>query len=285
MSTADVIQSIGVLATIIFSFIALLQSIKSKKDAIAASESAKKANYLSEKANEEAHISNVKSEKANEEARISNEKAENANELAKKALDDARKGFMPIVRFTSQFNIVQKSVLSLRNQVTFDFDDLLLDINNTYADIDFEEDEVVCIEAEIENCGNGIITGIEIKDFFIQSGNKVSIDVRSQEEVDALCHFKECTCEEEFVLLPGEKNIVNFIVTKNVMERNNSDFYWAQAHIEEFVEEYDNIMISMSLEISSVNKSIYQQDYLWGTYLEQKLVHNSFSQAFCKEEC
>ena len=191
---------------------------------------------------------------------------------------------MPIVRFTSQFNIVQKSVLSLRNQVTFDFDDLLLDINNTYADIDFEEDdEVVCVEAEIENCGNGIITGIVIKDFFIQSGNKVSIDERSQEEVDALCHFKECTCEEEFVLIPGEKNVVNFIVTKNVMDRENSDFQWAQEYIEEFVKKYDNIMISMSLEISSVNKSIYQQDYLWGTYLEQKLVHNSFSQAICKE--
>lgn len=277
MSTADIIQSIGVFATIIFSLIALVQSVNSKKDAIVASENADKANILSEKANE-ASKDSIK------EAHISNEKAENANELAKKALDESRKNFMPVVRFTSKFNIVQKSIFSLRNEVTFDFNDLILDRYNSYAETIFEEeDEVVCVEVEIENCGNGIITGIQIMDFFIQSGNKVSIDVRSQEEVEALCHFKECSCEEEFVLIPGEKIVVNFVVTKNVMDRNNSDFLLAQDYIEEFVNKYDNIMISMSLEITSINKSIYQQDYLWGTFVNQKLVHNSFAQAICKE--
>ncbi|MDL2301972.1 hypothetical protein LJC58_06425 [Lachnospiraceae bacterium OttesenSCG-928-D06] len=72
--------------------------------------------------------------------------------------------------------------------MTFDFDDLLLNVI-IEDDLLNENGLVVCVEAEIENCGNGIITGLDIKGFFIQSGNKVSINEQSEEEIENLFYW------------------------------------------------------------------------------------------------
>jgi len=236
MSIADIIQSIGVLTTIIFSIIALIQSMKSKRD-------------------------------SNNAEKI----AEEANRLSQKALDDTRKDYMPLIKFINCLKVTKKNMDILRNEITFDFDELMFNY--------YDSNEITCISVEIENIGKGIITGIKIEDFFIQEGNKVLIDTRNQGDLETLCYIEKCQCEEKFILNTSERTIINFVITNSVMERNNSDFEWAEDRIESFFKEYDNIMISMSLEIQSLNDSKYKQEHLWGTYLDEKVVCNSFEKA------
>lgn len=266
MSVVDIIQAIGVIATIVFSLIAFIQSLLSKNDS-------KKANELAEKANNISQDANMKAEKA--------------NVIAEESLNEIEKSYMPIVRFTKEVHVEKKDIFTLRNEITFDFYNVTFDIFNNFQGVfespESDENEITCISAEIENCGNGVITGIEIKNFFIQSGNKVSIDRSSQEELEALCYIdeKECNCTQEFILAPKEKVTVNFMITNNVADRENSDYGYAEECIKEFMEGYRNIMISMSLKISSINQSEYEQRYLWGTFVDNKIVHNTFSECEC----
>lgn len=283
MSTIDIIPLIGSGATILFSVIALLQARKSEITAKGANELAEGANKLAEDANKAADEANITAKEANT-------LSDTANKLSLKAFDNDIKGYMPMVRFTGRMNSVKKSIFVLRNQVTFDFNKVFVNLSNideNKAIDNGEYSEVVCIEAEIENCGSGAITGIGIKYFVIQTGNKVTMenDYDGDEDVSALCYIEkstdsedDCVCSEDFILPFGETMIVNFVITKNVMELADSDdFQWAQDCIMEYLEEHeDNIMILMSLDIKSVNNSIYEQVFLNGTYVRKELVHNSF---------
>jgi hypothetical protein len=240
METKDIIQSIGVVASIIFSLIAFIQSLLSNKRVKIAQHMAEEANKL----------------------------ANTANEISQKALDDSSKNYIPLIEFTNDIKVIQKDIHTLRNEITFDFDNVLFD---------GESDEITCISAEIQNVGGGIVTGIKIKEFLIQEGNEVSIDIRSQEELDTLCYIQECECERKFILKALQRTNINFIVTDNVMERENSDLKWAEERINIFLNQYNNFMISMSLEIQSINNSLYEENSLWGTYIGRKVSSNSFS--------
>lgn len=246
MNIADSIQSIGVIATIIFSLIAFIQSLLSKKDSAKAKEIAENSNILSN----------------------------TANGISKKALNETSKDYMPLIRFVDEVEVTKKSRDTLRNEITFDFEGKLYD-----ADID---EEITCISAKIENIGKGLATKIKIGELFIQEGNKVAIDIRAQEELDTLCYIEKCECEQKFIFNSCEKSIINFIITDNVMERENSDLEWAENRITKFVNEFDNFMISMSVDMKSINNSEYKQEYLWGTYVNKKVVYNSFDKAELK---
>ena len=246
METKDIIQSIGVFATIIFSLIALIQSLLSNKRVKVAQQMAEEANKL----------------------------ANTANEISQKALNDSSKNYIPLIKFINDIKVTRKDIHTLRSEITFDFDSVLFD-----GEID---DEFTCISAEIQNIGGGIVAGIKIKEFLIQEGNEVSIDLRSQEELDALCYIEECECERKFILEALEETTINFIVTNNIMERENSDLEWAEERINIFLEQYNNFMISMSLEIQSINNSWYEQNSLWGTYIGRNVVSNSFSEVKSK---
>lgn len=244
MEIKDIIQSIGVITTIIFSLIALVQSLLSKTKSKMAEERAEKANQLSNE----------------------------ANNLASVALNESRKDYIPLIKFVDGVEITEKDINILRNEVTFDFYDVFFntDINN---------DTLISISAKIKNIGNGIVTGIKIEDFFIQSGNKVLIDSRSDEPLKSLCFIEKCECEQQFILEESEETIINFIITDNVMEmEQTNNFDYAENRIKKFFGNYDNFMISMSLEMQSINNSEYQQKHLWGTYIDNKVIHNSFSE-------
>lgn len=240
MEIKDIIQSIGVFATIIFSSIALIQSLISNKRVKIAQHMAAEANRL----------------------------AKDANDISKKALDDSSKNYIPLIEFINDVKVVRKDIHTLRNEITFDFDDVLFN---------GEHDEIICISAEIQNVGGGIVTGIKIKEFLIQEGNEVSIDIRSQEELDTLCYIQECECERKFILNTLQRTNINFIVTDSIMERENSDWEWAEERINIFLNQYNNFMISMSLEIQSINNSFYEENNLWGTYIDMKVSSNSFA--------
>ncbi|EES49388.1 hypothetical protein NE172_15045 [Clostridium botulinum] len=219
MEIKDVIQSIGVITTIIFSLIALVQSLLSKKKSKMAEERAEKANQLSNE----------------------------ANNLANTALNESRKDYMPLIKFVDGVEITEKDINILRNEITFDFYD-------AFFNTDIDKNTFICISTKIKNIGKGIVTGIKIQDFFIQSGNKVLIDSRSDEPIESLCFIKKCECEQQFILDGSEETIINFIITDNIMERE------------------------------PINNSEYEQKHLWGTYIDNKIIHNSFSEAKPREK-
>lgn len=264
MSIVDVIQSISVVITIILSIIGIIQSGKSNK--------------FARKANDKADESNELSKEANDIARKANVLSKCANNNAEEALKDSKKDYMPLVRFVGGVDVVTKTIKELRNENTFDFDEIVLSCID-YDDTDMsysESSELVCIEANIENCGTGIIKGMRINKFFIQEGNKISIKIESQEELDNLCNIEK-ECEEWFVLKPEEKTKINFMISKNLSDNMQyEDLYEAQNGINNFFNKYDNIMIGMDLHIFSLNDTSYEQDFLIGTALNKVIVHNSF---------
>ena len=259
MSTVDVIQSVGVIVTIIFSIIGIVQSKKS---------------------NELANTANNKADQANE---LSNQ----ANDIAKEAIKDSKKDYMPLIRFVGKLEAKTKSLSTLMNENTFDFDDMLIKMladeeSQEYEQEEYEQKELVCIEATVENCGTGIIKGMMINSLFIEQGNKVMMDVRSQkEELDCLCDIKN-KFKEWFILKPKEQVVINFLISKSLhfdvynAENIYEDLDEAQNRIKEFFDDSNNIIIGMSLQLESVNNTCYNQDFLLGTALNKEIIHNSF---------
>lgn len=197
--------------------------------------------------------------------------------LARDSLREGQKENMPLVRYYGELVINSKSIKQLRNEVTFDFDKTTINLydNDTYYSD--EDDNLVCITTEIENCGNAMLNGLTFEKLVVIEGNEVSLDAESQDEPDCLCYLEKA-CTKQFTLLPNEKKTVNFLITKNVMEREcYDDFYDAQDYIEQFFKKYNNIVLSTSLIVESINNSKYYQKYLRGTYNNNKIDDNTFS--------
>ena len=283
VSVVDIIQSVGVIFTILFSVISLVQSRNANVMANSSDKMAKDANDLAKDANDLAKDANDLAKDANEIAKDASGIANIANDISKKALDDSQKDYMPLVRFCGKFDVVSKSIKTLRNQITFDFNEEIVDISRLGPGIS-ENSELVCITTEIENCGRGIIKGILINNFIIQSGNKVALDINSEEDLETLCYIEypeNQGCQEEFILLPKEKTMVNFIISKHIIDSNGCKLKDAQEKMKNFQQAFDNIMIFMSLSIASLNDTSYQQKFLTGTYLGGEIVHNAFSNVKC----
>lgn len=197
--------------------------------------------------------------------------------LAKDNLREVQKENMPLVRYDGELVVTSKSIKQLRNEVTFDFDKTTINLYDNGTYYNDEDDNLVCITTEIKNCGNAILNGLTFEKLVVMEGNEVSIDAESQEDPDCLCYLEKA-CTKQFTLLPNEKKTVNFLVTKNVMEREcYDDFDDAQDYIERFFEKYNNIVISTSLIVESINDSKYYQKYLRGTYNNNKIVDNAFA--------
>lgn len=230
--------------------------------------------------------SNKLAKKSNKIADEANEKADEANDIAENALNESQKEYMPLIKMVGEINVKRKTFFELQNEITFDFSSRLFDRFDFYKKDDFEDfsysqieldDELVCISSTIKNVGNGVVTALAIKDFFIQNCNKFSVDIRSQEEFDTLCLLEQYRCEQEFILLPNEEIEINFLITDEVMNREYGYFDYAEKRIEEYFEnnkEY-NIMLGISIDISSINKSSYKQTDLNATYVNGQVMHNS----------
>lgn len=143
----DIIQSLGILAAIIFSAIAAVQT--------------KKANASSNKANEIA-------KKANLSANEANEIAKKANGTAGECKNISLAEFAPAINIET-IKIDSKKVCELINETTFDFQAILINSDNQY-----EEYEI--IELEFVNSGKCIVTGIKINKVISYIGNEYSLD-------------------------------------------------------------------------------------------------------------
>lgn len=207
---------------------------------------------------------------------ISRKESKEADKKADRALLDSQKKYMPVVRFAGNIRVCEKSIYDLQNQITFDFDKVLMKEKES-------EGQLLVIEAGIENVGMGIIKGLEINKFFIQSGNKVTNEEDYDDYPETLSSMDKFSCSEYFILTPGEKVNINFIITENV-EKQIENYvldgerydYDPQQCMSGFFEDYDNFIVVMSMNIMSTNETNYTQQYLMGTYIDGKVIHNSF---------
>lgn len=204
-----------------------------------------------------------------------------------KKLKDEQKDYMPMIKLVGNIEVQSKAAQELRNEVTFDFDDVLIDSDEDEMEFDLEEllegldvdkyidNEKVCVTIEIKNCGNGTINGINIKQFIILASDSVSI--YSDEEKDYLC-FVDKSCKRGITLLPQESKKVNFIITKRVKENEMYESYNdKEKQIKEFFEIYDDVMVAMDLKIDSLNNTSYNQKGLWGTYHNGEISNSTTS--------
>lgn len=246
------IEMICVVIGVLVSIVALIQS--------------RKSNNLSARANALSEEANVLSEEAKE---LSKE----ANELSQEALADSQKDYLPIIIFQDTIKVVKKDFTTLCNGITFDFDENLLSGE--------EYGEYVCVCAKIRNIGEGFLTGIRIKEILIKSGNQITNDNKYpfSDENDQLLYKNNCNLWQFFVLSKEDNEIeIYFMLTDAVKEYKEFESREeAEQYIIDFFEE-SNITICLSLQLSSVNNSKYTQDFLASTYLNKKVVRNSFNE-------
>lgn len=241
MSTMDVVQVIGVISTIIISIIALFQSSKSKQIADLANGLSKEANVLS-----------------------------------LKAIWDTQKDYMPVIRLVDKFEIKEKNIFELSNEITFDFFNT---ISNKLGYLDC--DKFKCISVTIENVGKGIITGISIDKLRIEFGNEDFI--KHDEELgvwtEPLCDLST-KASKRFILTPSEKIEINLIIS-NDEEEDAVDLEGKVLEYEENNErkiEEQDILVSMSFYIGSLNdnEEEYYEEELIGLYGNGKIKYSSF---------
>jgi hypothetical protein len=202
--------------------------------------------------------------------------SKDAEVTSQRALKDSLKDYMPLIRFSGNFDIKRKSIETLRNELTFDFYNVVTrrftDDGKNFLE---ESDKLYCIEAEIENCGKGIVSGISINNFFMQEGNPIAMKKESQDELECFCKINN-KCSSWFSLLPEEKIKVNFAILDCNKINTDDDIEEQINKLETFVNGYNNIVIGMNMKIDSINETKYSQDYLIGTFLNKKVTLNSF---------
>lgn len=222
------------------------------------------------------------SEKALQSSEKANKLSEKANELSKEAMEESEKENFPLVKFVGNIQTKNKDYDILGNEVTFDLNSVIFDTET------IESDKIPCISVTLENIGNGILTGIEIEKIFICNKNRLMIDYRNSyfldEENTTLFseeYEKENKQFQDFVLCKGEKIEINLFIarTEKMKDWEELDFNLAGEEIEEFFEENRNITVAMYINLLSINKSRYKQEWITGNFYDGKCMFNSFYNA------
>lgn len=259
MSTMDVIQTIGVISTMVISIIALLQSNKSNKISKKANNLSKEANALSDEANKT---------------------SKEANALSFEVYRDTQKEYMPIITFAKNIEVKEKSILELTNEITFDFFNTIEQVLDNKDDFDVYE-KFKCICVTIENIGKGFVTGMSIEDLKIIFGNEILIfnDLENDLDIKPVCYLKK-KAERLFILKPDNTTEINLLVSKDFAKPEDMEGMISLLDSEidkKAIEELD-IMMSMSIDIGSLNKNRaeYLEENLIGTYEGGKLKCCSF---------
>lgn len=212
---------------------------------------------------------------------LSKKESKRATEIANDSLMEAQKSNMPAIIFCDEIKATMKTRYELCNEITFDFSDSLLDMGENSIEGLGQDDKRMCITAKIKNIGGGVSTGITISNFFIQNGNKITLNENAQFEADCLTLIENTDCLESFILQPQEELNINLIITDHVIEKlmvegEDCDKKATEERIEKFINETDNFYVSMNLNIRSINNFRYNQDSLCATYLGGNIVYNSF---------
>ena len=262
MSTVDIIQSIGVITTLLFSVISIVQTRKANKKTEEANNIAQKANDTAEEANIIAKKADKTAQEANSIATEANDIANGANDIAQKALNDSQKDYMPLVTLIGEIKSDSKSIEELSREITFDFHTGIT--YNAYTELDFsEDDEFIPISFKIKNIGKGIIRKMKIESFLICFENKTSFDKKldGDFELDIIFYESDCKdCEQEFVLCENDDIIINLLFSEEKCHTNTDN-------LNELIKKED-IFVMMELELFSTNESSYHQKTLWCNFEE-----------------
>lgn len=238
----------SILISAVLSVVALVQSALASKDS-------KRANEISEEA-----------KKVSEEANL----------ISRNDLAESEKENYAIIKFASGISLEKKDFETLCNETTLDFDKAFFDSELFNGDLA----EAPCICTEVENIGKGLVTSITVENICICSGNMVTIQWEYEGDNPSLYYRDACNVVREVVLEPGDKTVLNILLSElNDADENNWDCIYDA--INTFMELHDNIMISMHLKMTSLNRSCYEQD-VTGVFLRKKLQSNVF--ADCKKD-
>ena len=255
----DMIQAICAVIGVIFALIAFVQS--------------KHADEVSQKANENAEKANTLSEKANKHAEEANVLSEKANTLSQKAITESEKKFFPILKFVNGIHVVEKDYITLCNEISFDYIDDLINYDEHY------DDKITCICFQLKNIGSGIVSKITMEGIFIQEGNPLTLDERFQGNRDTLFFDDSNHKVQEMMLCPGETVKINLLINNlsSGTVKGRQDEY--EKRMEEFLKNNNNVTVGIKLRLSSINKSSYDQDWLFGTFLNGEICLNSIGDA------
>jgi len=213
-------------------------------------------------------IALVQSAHANWFSKKANRTAEEANVLSQRAMEESEKEFFPIVKIVDEISVLEKDYVTLCNEVSFDFINDLINYDEHY------DEKITCICFSLKNIGNGLLTGIAMEGILIQEGNLWTLDGRFQGDKDVLCIFDECNIEQETTLCPGETLKVNLLIDNSDYEKEEY-----QERIKKFFDNNNNITVGIKLRLTSINKSSYKQDWLFGVFLNKNICLNSFGNA------
>lgn len=221
------------------------------------------------------------------QANKSKQISQNANDLSEEALRDTRKEYMPVIKFTGKIKVIQKDILELSNELTFDFFNTINHVlSSRDEDTYWFEEKFNCICIELENIGKGISTGISIDGLDIIFGDKNLYDYNLEndtDDIDQLCHL---TAESEnlFIMNSGDKAKINLLISDDYAEPNQlkeNDLSRSDSYIEKEKYKIENldVTITMSLFIGSLNnnRAEYSETDLTGTYVDGKITNCSFS--------
>lgn len=201
----DIIQSFGVVITLIFSVIAFVQS--------------KASNII---------------------AKESNLKAEESNTIADEAKKISLIELAPAV-IGEKIKVTSKSWSELRNETTFDFQNVLLDSYEEGNDYDI-------IGIELINKGAGIVTEVTIDKIIFYSGNEYS--VQTEEDNPTYIYNDTIKCTKDILLLSGDKVEINILF-------NNKD-----NNLMEFMQGVENGVLHLELTINSINNITYREKFI-----------------------
>ena len=292
MSIVDIVQSIGVVVTIVISVIGLIQTKKYNEIAKEANKKAGKANKKAGKANKKAEEANKIAEEANKIAGEANKIAGEANKIAgeankiaeraentaERALKDSQKDYMPLLTIVDEIKCENKSAEQLCKEITFDLNEVIQcnDDGEMYIcneEDDGTEDDYISICLTIKNIGKGIITKMIIKSLYMCSENKENIKIMSQKDFSAETIFFEgnLECEQKFILCENGKIDINILITKCWYH-----FLQRKEIIKRITEE--EVYMNMEIEMQSTNESFYEQKSLWCNFERGIVKRSSFNE-------
>lgn len=217
---------------------------------------------------------NKKADEANRLAEDANNKADTANRLAEDANKIAERAYFPCIKFTGKFNITQKSILQLRCEKTFVFDNTISEMHDAYSDTYLEDSDILpCITVEIMNCGKQLISGIKIKKLWIKEGASSHMCDELSDTYKTLCDITESDCTQNFILHENDRTTINLCIIDAIRDRYDieDEIECVNECMKTFFEQCDCFFISMNLEIESSNNTRYQGE-LTGTYDHNKKI-------------
>jgi len=182
----------------------------------------------------------VQSRFSNKIAKASNLKADESNKIADEAKKISLIELAPAV-IGERIKVTSKNWYELRNETTFDFQNILLDSDEA-------DNEYDIIGLELINKGRGIVTEITIDKILFYNGNEYS--VQTDEENPVYIYNDTLKCTKDILIIPDGKVEINILYINKY------------TNLMDFIEEVENGVLQLDLTIKTINNVTYIETYI-----------------------